>query len=88
MLQPTPILECKWKSIEMYFTIGLSKTQNQHDSIMVVMAKVSNVSHFIPAKSTYKEIDIVDIFIKGIFSYMTFQRWSFLTKMRSLHKIS
>ena len=34
---------------------------------MVVVDKVSKVAHFIFVKSTYKTINIVDIFMKEIF---------------------
>jgi hypothetical protein len=51
----------------MDFIIGLPKTQRQNDSIMVVIDKRSKYGHFIPMKSTYKEIDITEIFMKEIF---------------------
>ena len=34
---------------------------------MVVVEKLSKATHFIPVKSTYKAINIVDIFMKEIF---------------------
>ena len=53
--------------ISMDFIIGLPKIVKQNDSIIVVVAKLSKGSHFIPLKSTYKAINIVDIFMKKIF---------------------
>jgi hypothetical protein len=47
--------------------MGLPRTTRQHDAIMVVVDKLSKETHFIPIKSTYKEIDVVDIFIREIF---------------------
>ena len=41
-----------------------TKTQKQHVSIMVMMDKLSKASHYILVKSTYKSINIVDIFMK------------------------
>jgi hypothetical protein len=49
------------------FITGLSKTQKQNDSIMVVIDKLSKSAHFIPAKSTFKAINNVEIFMKEIF---------------------
>jgi hypothetical protein len=49
------------------FITGLHKTQKQNDSIMVVIDKLSKYAHFIPVKSTYKEINIAEIFMKEIF---------------------
>ena len=42
-------------------------TVRQHDSIMVVVDKVTKASHFIPVKSTYKVDSIAKIFMKDIF---------------------
>ena len=41
-------------------------TWTQHDSIMVVMDKLTKVAHFIPVKSTHKTDDIAKIFMKEI----------------------
>ena len=54
LLQPLPIPEWKWEIISMDFITGLTKTNKQHESIMVVVDKLSKVSHFIPVKSTFK----------------------------------
>ena len=54
LLQTFPIPEWKWEVISMDFILGLPMTMKQHDSIMVVVDKLTKVSHFIPVKSTYK----------------------------------
>jgi hypothetical protein len=64
LLQPMPIPQWKWETISMDFITGLSKMTKQNDAIMVVVDKLSKVSHFIPVKSTCKEIDIAIIFMK------------------------
>ena len=51
----------------MDFIMGLPKIKNKTDSIFVVVDKLSKEAHFIPLKSTYKEIHIADIFLKDIF---------------------
>jgi hypothetical protein len=51
----------------MDFITGFPKTQRQNDSIMVVIDKVSKYVHFIAVKSTYKVINIAEIFMKEIF---------------------
>ena len=48
----------------MDFIVGLPKNVKQHDSIMVLVDKLSKASHFILVNSTYKAINIVDIFMK------------------------
>jgi hypothetical protein len=51
----------------MDFITGLPKSTKQNDTIMVVVEKLRIVAHFIPIKSTCKEIDISNIFMKEIF---------------------
>jgi hypothetical protein len=51
----------------MNFIIGLPRSTKQNDSIMVVVEKLSKDVHLIPIKSTCKEIDIANIFMKEIF---------------------
>jgi hypothetical protein len=48
------------------FIIGLPITGKQHDSIMVVVDKLTKVSHFIPLKTTHKETNVVDIYMKEV----------------------
>ena len=51
----------------MDFITILPKIKKQNDSIFVVIDKFSKATHFIPVKSTYKVVNIVDIFLKEIF---------------------
>ena len=53
LLQPLLVPEWKWKVISMDFITGLSMTWRQHDSIMVVVDKLTKASHFIPVKWTH-----------------------------------
>ena len=45
----------------MDFITKLCRTTKQHDSIMVVVDKLTKASHFIPMKSTNKAVDIAEI---------------------------
>ena len=67
LLQPIPIPKWKWETITMEFITELPRTRKQNDSIMVVVDKLSKVAHFIPVHSTYKAVNIGDIFMKEIF---------------------
>jgi hypothetical protein len=51
----------------MDFITGFPKTVKQHDAIRVVVDKLSKTTHFIPIKSTFKAIDVANVFIKEIF---------------------
>ena len=67
LLQPLPIPSWKWEVISLDFITGLPRNQNQNDSIMVVVDKLSKTTHFIHVKTTYKASNIADIFLKKIF---------------------
>jgi hypothetical protein len=47
LLQPLPIPEWKWDVVTMDFITGLPRTNNQHDSITVVVEKLTKAAHFI-----------------------------------------
>jgi hypothetical protein len=50
----------------MDFITGLLRTSKQHDSIMVVVDKLTKDAHFIPLKTTHRAADVVDIFLKEV----------------------
>ena len=64
LLKPLPIPKWKWETISMDFITRLPKNFRHHDSVMVVVEKLSKFVHFIPVKSTYKVVNIADIFMK------------------------
>jgi hypothetical protein len=66
LLQPLPILEWKWEVVTMDFIMGLPRTCKLHDSIMVVVYKLTKSAHFIPLKTTHKVADVADIFMKEV----------------------
>jgi hypothetical protein len=48
------------------FITKLPRTMKQHDSIMVVVDKLTKAVHFIPAKTTHKEKNIAKIYMKEV----------------------
>ena len=67
LLHPLQVQEWKWEVISMDFIMGLLMTWRQHDSIMVVVDKLTKEVYFIPVKSMHKTDDIAHIFMKEIF---------------------
>lgn len=67
LVQPLPIPKWKCEIITLDLITSLPRTRKQHDSIMVVVDKLRKTAHFIPVKSTYKMVDIADIFMREIF---------------------
>jgi len=58
LLKSILILEWKWEVISMDFITGFPMTCRQHDSIMVVVDRLTKVVHFILVKSTYSASDV------------------------------
>ena len=50
----------------MDFVVGLSRTRRQHDSIWVIVYILTNSTHFIPVKSTYRAEDYARLYIDEI----------------------
>jgi hypothetical protein len=65
-LQPFPILEWKWEVVTFDFITKLPRTMKQHDSIMVVVDKLTKDAPFIPVKSNHKENNIPNIYMREI----------------------
>jgi len=53
LLQPLPIPVWKWDEISMDFIVGLPKTQKGHDSIWVIVDRLTKVAYFIPVRTNY-----------------------------------
>jgi hypothetical protein len=66
LLQPLPIPEWKWEFVTMYFITKLTRTNKQHDSIMVVVDKLTKAPHFIPVNLTQKETNIANVYMREI----------------------
>jgi hypothetical protein len=66
LLHPLPIPEKKWEVITMGFIIGLPKMNKQHDSMMVLVDKLTKDAHFVPVKTTHTMANIEEIFMKEI----------------------
>ena len=74
LLHPLPIPEWKWDVVTMDFITGLPRTSKKHDSILVVVDKLTKAAHFIPLKTTHIATDVVDIFLKKLHARTEFLR--------------
>ncbi|WVZ75640.1 LOW QUALITY PROTEIN: hypothetical protein U9M48_023677 [Paspalum notatum var. saurae] len=66
LLQPLKVPEWKWKEITMDFVVGLPCTQKGHNSIWVVVDRLTKVAHFIPVNTTYSGAKLVELYISRI----------------------
>jgi hypothetical protein len=66
LLHPLPILEWKWEVVTIDFITGFPRTSKQHDTIIVVVDKLTKAAHFIPMKTTHKATNVVDIYMREV----------------------
>jgi hypothetical protein len=69
----------------MDFITRLQKSAKQNGAIMVVVDKLSKYAHFVPVKSTCKEIDISNLFMKEIFRLHGMPRENVSDKDTKIH---
>ena len=67
LLQPFRVPKWKWEVISVDFITGFPINWIQHDSIMVVVDKLTKEAHIIPGKSTHNTDGIEKIFMMDIF---------------------
>ncbi|KAK2388470.1 hypothetical protein QL285_062153 [Trifolium repens] len=68
MLQSLDIPEWKWDSISMDFITGLPKTRRKHDSIWVIVDRLTKSAHFLPVRTTDTAAKLTDVYIAEIVS--------------------
>ena len=64
--QPLPIPSWKWEDISMDFIVGLPNTSQKHDSIWVIVDRLTKTAHFIPVLTTYKANKYAEIYLDRI----------------------
>jgi hypothetical protein len=64
LLQPLSIIEWKREVVTIDFITKLPRTTRQHDSIIVVVEKITNIAHFIPVKVTHKVANIAKKYMR------------------------
>jgi hypothetical protein len=65
-LQPLSIPAWKWDDINMDFIVGLPNTSRHHDSIWVIMDRLTKVAHFLPVHTTDKAHKYAKLYIDRI----------------------
>jgi transposase InsO family protein len=65
-LQPLPIPSWKLEDICMDFIVGLPNTSGHHDSIWVIVDRLTKTAHFLPGHTTHKTEKYAEIYIDQI----------------------
>nr|GFA61518.1 transposon Ty3-I Gag-Pol polyprotein [Tanacetum cinerariifolium] len=66
LLLPLDIPVWKWDEISMDFVIGLPQTQRRHDSIWVVVDRLTKSTHFLPIRKDYSVSKLAETFQQEI----------------------
>jgi hypothetical protein len=83
-LQPLSIPSWKWDDISMDFIVGLPNTSRHHDSIWVIVDRLTKVAHFLPVHTTDKAQKYVELYIDRIVCLHGLPGPLFLTKELNL----
>ena len=68
LLQPIPIPKLKWERITMNFVFKLPPTIQRHDSIWVVVDRLTKSAHFIPIGEKFSPQKLAELFMNHIVS--------------------
>nr|AAR06321.1 putative integrase [Oryza sativa Japonica Group]ABF97398.1 retrotransposon protein, putative, Ty3-gypsy subclass [Oryza sativa Japonica Group] len=66
LLQPLKIPEWKWEEIGMDFITGLPRMSSGHDSIWVIVDRLTKVAHCIPVRTTYSGNRLAELYMARI----------------------
>jgi hypothetical protein len=66
VLQPLPIPSWKWEDISMDFIVGLPNTSQRHDSIWVIVDRLTKTAHFLPVHTSYNAKKYAEIYLDQI----------------------
>ena len=66
LLQPHDVPMSKWEVTSMDFVVGLPLTSHRHNSIIVIVGKLTKSAHFIPVRDTYDVTDVARVFVNEV----------------------
>jgi hypothetical protein len=62
-LQPLSIPSWKWDDLNMDFIVGVPNTSRHHDSIRVIVERLTKLAHFLPVHTTDKAHKYAELYI-------------------------
>ena len=69
LLQPIRIPEWKWDRIIIDFVVGLPLTRRKHDSVWVVVDRLTKLAHFLPLRIDYSLDKLMEVGLrKGVWT--------------------
>ena len=66
LLNLIPILQWKWDNIAMDFVSGFPLTQKKHDSVWVIVDRLTKSAHFLPIWLDYSMDRLAELYVNEI----------------------
>ena len=66
LLQPIKIPKWKWDRITMDFVVELPLTERKHDSVWIVVHRLTKSAHFLPMRTDYSLNKLAELYIREI----------------------
>ena len=66
LLNPLPIPQWKWDNITMDFVSGFPLKQQKHDSVWVIVDRLTKSAHFIPVRIDYSMDRLLELYVDEI----------------------
>ena len=67
LLNPLPIPQWKWDNITMDFVSGFPLTQRKHDSVWVIVDRLTKSAHFLQMQLDYSMDHLAELYVIEIF---------------------
>ena len=69
LLNPLPIPQWKWDNITMDFVFGFPLTQKKHDSVWVIVDRLTKSAHFLLVRLDYSMDRLVELYVNENFKF-------------------
>ena len=66
LLNPLPIPQWKWDNITMDFISGFPLTQRKHDTVWVIVDRLTKSAHFLPVRLDYSMDRLAELYVEKI----------------------
>ena len=86
LLNSLPTPQWKWDNIIMDFVSGFPLTQQKHDSVWVIVDKLTKSAHFIRVMMDYSMDRLAELYVKELYDCMVYHCLLCRIEIRILHR--